>query len=1086
MFDKHRVNADILVLQETHSVPEVESMWENEWGGKALYAHGTNKSRGIALFVTKEMRNKMSNIVRDVEGRYILVDIYDQNQYITLVAIYAPNEDCPNFFETLARYLRKRSEHKLIIGDFNLTLNVELDRLNTNCNNNKSLEQVENLMDEFQLRDVWRIMYGDKREYSWIKRNSNPKKASRIDFALVSAGLDQKVEQIMYLSSVCTDHRGLYMFIELTNFERGRGYWKFNTTMLQKQDFLYVMNEELEKTLELTIRCTAIERWELLKKRIKKCSLKYARSQADENRIIISQLTEKVNDYESRLPLIEEENRLLEDTKSELEEKTFERIQGVMFRSKAKWYEEGEKSSQYFFLLEKAKYNAKTCYKLITEEGKQITDQNELMEEQRNYYEKLYAKDEGVHFNLENHHGVKVPISIQVNQDDQLTVENLGKAVSKMNNNKTPGQDGIPVDFYKVFWHKLKQPFFQMVLECFQQKKLHTTARQGILNLIPKPNKDSRLIKNLRPITLLNTDYKIIEKAIADKMLPALDHIIHTDQRGFMKNRRISVNIRKMLDIIHQADKEDLEAVVLSLDFVKCFDKCSFSILHGSLEYFEFGSVARKWTEILYNDFIVNIQSNGHFSKEIKIQKGVHQGGCCSSLYFLVIAEILALSLRKNENIEGITLKQIRNLLNQFADDMDIFSRCTEKSIKAIFKELDDFKNQSGFTVSYDKTTLYRIGSLRHSNAQMYDISQVKWSNEDITVLGVTITHEDLISKNYDTLIEKTRKVLFAWYNRGLSLMGKVQVVNTLIASLYVYKMMVLPSIPDRYSKTIDNIIREFLWSGKKAKIAYHILQLPKSEGGLGLVSLKVKDKALKTTWPQILCGEREYAEMVYAMLRCSDLAENLWRCSISPEDVEKLKFTNTFWRDVLKAWAEYNYYGEVRIENQIVWWNSKIKIKGKMIMWKNAIRLGLLYVHQLFDEQNFKSQDRVYQEYGLSMMQYNSLKSTIPAEWRTFFSLNPKSAYFPLPPHKYDQCLNQVNFSKSVYKLLSGDIMSVHSKYIKWRIDLQQDFCEGILDFRRMITSIYSVSNVAKFRSFQYRLVMRGIVTNVQLERWG
>ena len=162
---------------------------------------------------------------------------------------------------------------------------------------------------------------------------------------------------------------------------------------------------------------------------------------------------------------------------------------------------------------------------------------------------------------------------------------------------------------------------------------------------------------------------------------------------------------------------------------------------------------------------------------------------------------------------------------------MDIFSLCNEKSISQILKELNDFRAHSGFTVSYDKTTLYRIGSLRHSDAQMYDLEQFKWSNKDITVLGVTIAHEDLMSKNYDSICQKTEKVLKAWYNRGLSLHGKVQVVNTLVASLFVYKMMVLPSIPRSIVKTIDNHIREFLWNGKKAKIAYRILQNPKSQG---------------------------------------------------------------------------------------------------------------------------------------------------------------------------------------------------------------------------------------------------------------
>ena len=84
----------------------------------------------------------------------------------------------------------------------------------------------------------------------------------------------------------------------------------------------------------------------------------------------------------------------------------------------------------------------------------------------------------------------------------------------------------------------------------------------------------------------------------------------------------------------------------------------------------------------------------------------------------------MALLLRNNEEIEGIYIKQLKQLLNQFADDMDIFSMCTEKSIKTIYEVLDQFKLQSGFTVSYEKTTLYRIGSLRHSDAQLYDLIQ--------------------------------------------------------------------------------------------------------------------------------------------------------------------------------------------------------------------------------------------------------------------------------------------------------------------------------------------------------------------------
>ena len=119
---------------------------------------------------------------------------------------------------------------------------------------------------------------------------------------------------------------------------------------------------------------------------------------------------------------------------------------------------------------------------------------------------------------------------------------------------------------------------------------------------------------------------------------------------------------------------------------------------------------------------------------------------------------------------------------------MDIFSSGEEQELEAICKELTDFQKQSGFLVSYDKTTLYRIGSLRHSDAMLYNIDQYSWSNTEIMVLGVTITHDEIIKKNYEPLLEKGKNILNSWCNRGLSLQGKVNVINTLVASLLYIK----------------------------------------------------------------------------------------------------------------------------------------------------------------------------------------------------------------------------------------------------------------------------------------------------------
>ena len=322
-------------------------------------------------------------------------------------------------------------------------------------------------------------------------------------------------------------------------------------------------------------------------------------------------------------------------------------------------------------------------------------------------------------------------------------------------------------------------------------------------------------------------------------------------------------------------------------------------------------------------------------------------------------------------------------------------------------------------------------------------MNQVEWTNEDISVLGVTITHENILDKNYLGIVDKAKKILLAWNHRGLSLIGKIQVVNTLISSLFVYKMMVLPTIPKNIIKNMDNLIRHFLWNGKKSKIAYNILQNPKKEGGLNLVNLEKKDQALKATWPQIdlLHTEPSYAELVYVIMKVSALKENIWRCSINPEDAKKFK-VNEFWKDVLVSWSQYNFYNGKRVENEIIWYNSHIKIQRKSFFWADVHKKGLLFVHQLFNNQQFKSAQMVLEEFGLSQLRFNSLKMAIPKDWKEFFLNNSKDTFMPLPPHNYDRITvtNRKGFAQVVYRYIADDAMLIHNKFMKWRSELSQD----------------------------------------------
>ena len=283
----------------------------------------------------------------------------------------------------------------------------------------------------------------------------------------------------------------------------------------------------------------------------------------------------------------------------------------------------------------------------------EINEHDQIMIEQVRFYTELYKADEKIKFEIKNKNAIQINKVLHDSQNKEFNKKEIATAVLKMANNKTPGNDGLPIDIYKVFWAKISNYMFDMITESYEGCLLPENTRQGILNLIPKQNKDKRRLQNLRPITLLNADYKVIEKALSMRLKPALKEIIDHDQTGFMPDRKIATNIRKIYDLLYIAEERDLEAVILSCDFLKCFDRVEFSCIEGSLRYFHFAEYIINWVKILYSDFTVRIQNNGYLSEPIRILRSIHQGGCCSAEIFLICAEVLAILLRNEQKNRG-------------------------------------------------------------------------------------------------------------------------------------------------------------------------------------------------------------------------------------------------------------------------------------------------------------------------------------------------------------------------------------------------------------------------------------------------
>ena len=345
--------------------------------------------------------------------------------------------------------------------------------------------------------------------------------------------------------------------VDQTGNRRGRGYWKFNSSLLHDTVFLEQMNLFIDNKLKEGSNLPPIDKWLFLKREMADFAQSYSKQRGQERSLIISQLSEKLHEMEYNLSQEFNANMamLLNNTKDELEELLWERAKGTMFRAKATWHEFGEMNSKYFYNLEKRRYNSQVCSKLLSAEfDTELTDQNDILKEQERYYRVLYQSDPTIHFSIVNATGTKISANTDANLEVPFTKKEIAIALMRLKSGKTPGEDGLTAEFIKVFYGHLGETLFQMISEAFHQCALPDKICTGIINLIPKANKDTRKLKNMRPITLLNTDYKIIEKAIANRLDSMLEDIIGKDQRGFMKNRRILVNIRKVFDIMCYAE----------------------------------------------------------------------------------------------------------------------------------------------------------------------------------------------------------------------------------------------------------------------------------------------------------------------------------------------------------------------------------------------------------------------------------------------------------------------------------------------------------------------------------------------------